>query len=114
MVYDRSGRGKAFIKGVKISTPKKPKKTDTQYQKRKERQKFRSRAGIEPVIGHLKSDFRMAQNYLQGINSPKMNAMMAAAGWNFNKMMEKLKKDVEKKYLYLLLRLKYLSLILSY
>ena len=113
VVYDRGGRGKAFIKGVKISTPKKPKKTDTQYQKRKERKKFRSRAGIEPVIGHLKSDFRMAQNYLQGMNSPKMNAMMAAAGWNFKKKMEKLKKDVEKKYLYLLLRLKYLSLILS-
>ena len=113
VVYDRGGRGKAFIKGVKISTPKKPKKTDTQYQKRKERKKFRSRAGIEPVIGHLKSDFRMAQNYLHGMNSPKMNAMMAAAGWNFKKKMEKLKKDVEKKYLYLLLRLKYLSLILS-
>ena len=104
---------KVYIKGVKISTPKKPKKTDSQYQKRKERQKFRSRAGIEPVIGHLKSDFRMAQNYLLGSNSPKMNAMLAAAGWNFKKKMEKLKREVEKKYLLLLYRLKYLNLILS-
>jgi transposase, IS5 family len=70
VVYDRGGRGITFIKGVKISTPNKPKKTDTQYQISKERQKFRSRAGIEPVIGHLKSEFRMAQNYLQGMNSP--------------------------------------------
>jgi hypothetical protein len=43
-----------------------------------------------------------------------MNAIMASVGWNFKKMMEKLKKDVEKKYLYLLLRLKFLNLILSY
>ena len=35
----------------------------------------------------------MEQNYLHGNKSPKINALMAAAGWNFKKMMEKLKKD---------------------
>ena len=110
VVYDRGGRGRAYLKGVKISTPKKPKKTDTQYQKRKERKKFRRRAAIEPVIGHLKSDFRMAQNYLYGSSSPKINAMLAATGWNLKKMMEKLKNEVKKKYLSLVFRLKYLSL----
>jgi transposase, IS5 family len=114
VVYDRGGRGKSFLKGVKISTPKKPKKTDTQYQKRKERKKFRQRAGIEPVIGHLKTELRMGQNYLHGNNSPRVNAMLAASRWNLKKMMEKLKAEVEKKYLSLLLRLKYLNLILSY
>jgi len=29
------------------------------YGKRKARQRLRRRAGIEPVIGHLKSDFRL-------------------------------------------------------
>jgi IS5 family transposase len=57
LAYDRGGKGKAEIKGVKIITPSKPRKTDTAYQKRQKRKKFRSRAGIEPIIGHLKTDF---------------------------------------------------------
>lgn len=63
LVYDRGGRGKSEIKGVKISIPDTPKKKDTAYQKREKRKKFRSRAAIEPIIAHLKTDFRMAQNY---------------------------------------------------
>ena len=58
IIYDRGGRGKAQIKGVNILTPDKAKKTDTAYQKRCKRKKFRSRTGIEPIIGHLKTDYR--------------------------------------------------------
>ena len=94
VVYDRGGRGKPLIKGVKISTPSKPLKKDSAYQKRKKREKFRKRAAIEPIIGHLKSDFRMAQNYLHGEKSPKINAMLAATGWNLKKFMEKLAKEL--------------------
>ena len=94
VVYARGGRGKTTIKGVKVSTPKPPKKSDSNYQKRKARKKFRRRAAIEPVIGHLKSDFRMSQNYLHGRGSPRMNAMLAATGWNLKKMMEKLKQEL--------------------
>lgn len=93
VVYDRGGRGKTKIKGVRITTPNKPKKSDSVYQKRKTRKKFRRRAAIEPVIGHLKSGCRMGQNFLNGKHSPKINAMLAAAGWNFKKFMEKLKAD---------------------
>jgi IS5 family transposase len=56
--------------------------------------KFRRRAAIEPVIGHLKCDFRMAQNYLHGRSSPRINTMLAATGWNLKKMMEKLKREL--------------------
>lgn len=98
VVYDRGGRGKSKIKGVKIVTPSKPLKSDTPTQRRAKRKKFRRRAAIEPVIGHLKTDFRMEQNYLHGENSPKINAMLAATGWNMKKMMEKLQKKI-KKYL---------------
>jgi IS5 family transposase len=94
VIYDRGGRGIPEINGTKILTPKPPKKTDTQYQKRITKKKFRRRAAIEPVIGHLKSDFRMAQNYLHGRSSPRMNAMLAATGWNLKKMMEKLKQEL--------------------
>jgi len=63
VVYDRGGRGQKEINGVSIVTPDKPLKRDSQYQKQKKRNKFRRRAAIEPVIGHLKSNFRMGQNY---------------------------------------------------
>ena len=64
VVYDQGGKGQKQIGTTKISTPDyKPLKRDTEYQKRSKRKKFRRRAAIEPVIGHLKTDFRMAQNY---------------------------------------------------
>ncbi len=117
VVYDKGGRGKAQINGVRISTPGKPLKNDTAYQKRMKRKKFRRRAAIEPVIGHLKQHFRMGQNYLNGENSPQINALLAAAGWNFKKMMEKLKAEVKfwifQLSKYLLPNLNY-GLILNY
>jgi len=92
LAYDRGGKGRAEIHGVKIITPGKPKSSDTAYQKRQKRSKFRARAGIEPIIGHLKTDFRMAQNYLLGKKGIQINALMAATAWNLKKLMEKLKK----------------------
>ena len=94
VIYDRGGRGKSTINGVTISTPKPPLKKDSRYTKLKKRKKFRRRAAIEPVIGHLKTDFRMGQNYLKGAKSPQINAMLAATGWNLKKLMKKLKKEL--------------------
>lgn len=93
VVYDRGARGVGQVKGVKVSIPGKPLKRDTAGQKRRKRKKFRRRAAIEPVIGHLKTDFRMGQNYLHGRKSPKINAMLACTGWNLKKLMEKLKAE---------------------
>lgn len=95
VIYDRGGRGKSQILGVRISTPNKPLKRDSEYTKRSKRKKFRRRAAIEPVIGHLKQHFRMGQNYLHGDKSPKINALLAASAWNFKKLMEKLKKELQ-------------------
>jgi IS5 family transposase len=93
LIYDRGGKGKTEIKGVKIITPNKPKASDTEYHKQQKRKKFRARAGIEPIIGHLKMDFRMAQNYLLGEKGIQINAFMAATAWNLKKMMQKLKEE---------------------
>ena len=93
LIYDRGGIGKKEINGVKISTPNKPKANDTEYDKQQKRKKFRARAGIEPIIGHLKIDFRMAQNYLLGEKGIQINAFMAATAWNLKKMMQKLKEE---------------------
>jgi IS5 family transposase len=96
IIYDRGGRGISEVKGVKILTPKKAGKTDTAYQKQSKRKKFRSRAGIEPIIGHLKTDYRMAQNYLWDEKGIQINAFMAATAWNLKKMMEILKEKVKR------------------
>jgi transposase, IS5 family len=96
LIYDRGGKGPRQIGDTTISTPGRPLKRDSEYEKRKKRQKFRRRAAIEPVIGHLKTDFRMGQNYLWGENSPQINAFLAATGWNLKKMMRKLKVEYEK------------------
>ena len=93
LAYDRGGKGKKQIKGVNIITPDKPKDSDSVYQKRRKRRQCRSRAAIEPIIGHLKKDFRMEQNYLWGEKGIQINAMMAATAWNLKRMPEKLKKE---------------------
>ena len=94
VVYDRGGRGQKQIGDTLISTPdNRPLKRDTAYQRKQKRKKFRRRAAIEPVIGHLKKYFRMGQNYLHGRFSPQMNAFLAAAGWNLKKMMLQLKEE---------------------
>ena len=94
LVYDRGGRGKKEIKGVKISIPATAVKSDTAYQKQVKRKKFRTRAAIEPIIGHLKTDFRLAQNYFWGESGPQINALLAATAWNLKKMMELLKENI--------------------
>ena len=41
------------------------------------------RAAVEPVIGHLKAEHRMGRNYLKGPEGDRINAVLAAAGYNF-------------------------------
>jgi len=45
---------------------------------------MRRRAAVEPVIGHLKDDHRMRRNHLQGREGDRINAVLAAAGYNFS------------------------------
>ncbi len=114
VVYDRGGKGQKQIGNTIISTPDyRPLKRDTAYQKRAKRKKFQRRAAIEPVIGHLKTDFRMGQNYLQGKNSSQINAFLAATGWNLKKMMKKLKLELEKIFSFLNFKLFNVNLILK-
>ncbi|MEZ4485784.1 MAG: IS5 family transposase [Syntrophotaleaceae bacterium] len=48
---------------------------------------FRRRSAIEPVIGHMKEDHRMDRNYLKGTEGDKMNAILAACGFNLRKLL---------------------------
>ena len=51
---------------------------------------FKRRSAIEPVIGHMKQDNRMDRNYLKGTDGDKMNALLAACGFNVRKIMRAL------------------------
>jgi len=50
------------------------------------RREFKRRAAIEPVIGHLKDDHRMGRNYLAHATGDAINAVLAAAGYNFRRL----------------------------
>ena len=79
---DRGYRGKKRVGDMAVSIPTSGTPGQSYYQKRKARKKFCKRAGIEPVIGHLKSDHRMMRNYLKGTLGDAINTMMAAAAYN--------------------------------
>jgi len=86
-ICDRGYRGKKEVCGTKICIPGTPLKRDTQYQKELKRKKFRRRAAIEPVIGHLKSDHRLVRNYLKGFMGDEINLLLAAVAFNLKKWM---------------------------
>jgi IS5 family transposase len=50
------------------------------------KREMRRRSAIEPVIGHLKSEHRMGRNYLWHRQGDATNAVLAAAGYNFRRL----------------------------
>lgn len=53
--------------------------------------KLKRRNAVEPVIGHLKSDGRLARNFLKGAVGDAMNALLCGAGHNMRKILKKLR-----------------------
>ena len=90
LICDRGYKGKTKINDCKISIPKPLPKSASRYQKQKVQLKFRRRAAIEPVIGHLKYQHRMARNFLKGNMGDFINCVLAAAGFNLKKMLRKI------------------------
>ena len=41
------------------------------------------------MIGHLKTDNRLAKNFLKGVTGDQINVMLAAAAFNLRKWMRK-------------------------
>ena len=56
------------------------------------KRELRRRAAVEPVIGHLKSDHRMDRNYLIGAHGDAANAVLAAVGYNFRRLLNWLRE----------------------
>lgn len=65
-----------------------PKKSDSRYQNLKKHKLFYKRAGIEPTISHLKSDFRLGRNFYKGTVGDTVNILLAAAAYNFKRAMK--------------------------
>lgn len=79
---DRGYRGPKVINEKNIYTPKPDKNISKTKRKRHSR-----RAAIEPIIGHLKSDYRMNRNFLKGVIGDEINVLLAAAAMNFKRVM---------------------------
>lgn len=89
ILTDRGYRGKKSVGSTEVSIPTSGSPGQSYYEKRKVKKKFCKRAGIEPVIGHLKSDHRMMRNYLKGTLGDAVNTLMAAAAYNMRHWMNK-------------------------
>ena len=87
---DRGYRGKKEVNGTQILIPDAPKPSDSRSQKRKKHKLFCKRAGIEPTIGHLKSDHRLGRNFYQGLAGDAVNILLAAVAYNFKRAMRAL------------------------
>lgn len=79
---DRGYSGQKKINEINIHVPKPDKNITKTKRSRRSR-----RAAIEPVIGHLKRDYRMGRNFLKGIIGDEINVLMAAAAMNFKRVM---------------------------
>jgi IS5 family transposase len=88
---DRGYRGRIQLKETQILIPSKPKKILNTYQKNKLRKAHQKRASIEPIIGHIKQDHRLGRNFYKGVVGDNINIMLAAAAFNFKRMMNKWK-----------------------
>ena len=56
------------------------------------KRELKRRSAVEPVIGHLKSDHRMDRNFLIGSDGDAANAVLAAIGYNFARLLAWLRR----------------------
>jgi transposase, IS5 family len=90
---DRGYRGQKEVHGISIQIPKPFTKKQTEYEKKRLRKAHSRRAAIEPVIGHLKANYRLGRNFYKGLFGDSTNVLLAAAAYNFKRMMNKWKKS---------------------
>jgi IS5 family transposase len=92
---DRGYRGIKEYKASKIYVPI----TDKNITKDR-RNKHSRRAAVEPVIGHLKQDYRLCRNYLKGILGDNMNVILASAAMNFKRAMILWNTEANRRWLF--------------
>lgn len=93
---DRGYRGQEQCGDAKVLIPSVPLKSDSLYVRSKKHELSRKRAGIEPVIGHCKSDHRLNRNFYKDLFGDSINVMLAAAAFNFKRVLRALLRLFEK------------------
>lgn len=85
-VYGDLGyRGRPEVLGAKVLTPADlPRITDS-VQREVLVEKLTKRSSVEPVIGHLKSDYGLNRNLSRNFEGDHINALRAATGFNLKK-----------------------------
>jgi len=84
-IVDRGYRGRKEVDGTEVLLPGKPKPGQSKRESAKMRARFRRRAAIEPVISHLKHQYRLVRCFLKGFVGDQVNLLLAAAAWNLRK-----------------------------
>lgn len=84
-IVDRGYRGRQTVGTTEILLPGRPAKDQSPSRTQQLRRWFRRRAAIEPVISHLKHDFRLGRCFLKGSVGDSLNLMLAGAAWNLRK-----------------------------
>jgi IS5 family transposase len=69
------------------------------------KRELRRRSAVEPVIGLLKSEPRMGRNYLWHRQGDAANAVLAAVGYNFRRLLRWLELLLRQILVQLMLRL---------
>ena len=84
-VVDRGYKGCKRKVVVEAIIPSPVLKFDSVSQRKRKARLCKRRSAVEPVIGHLKSDYRLARCYLKGAVGDAINLAMAATAWNLKK-----------------------------
>ena len=90
-ITDQGYRGRKYYGETVIVNARDLRRQKTANGKRKVKKQLKQRSAIEPVIEHLKSGHRLSRNYLSGVSGDNINVMLAAAGYNFRRLLRKLR-----------------------
>jgi IS5 family transposase len=104
-IVDRGYQGVKQIGKTEIIKPNRSNKKSSPYEKRKARKRFKRRAAIEPIIGHLKDDYRLRRNYLKGSFGDTANVLLSLSAYNLAKWM---RLEAEKQIIFVLSRFSHL------
>ncbi|MDR0348203.1 MAG: transposase, partial [Tannerella sp.] len=90
---DRGYKGKSNTGAANIHIPGPFSDKLNPCQQRKRRKGHKRRAAIEPIIGHLRQDHRLSKNFYRGDFGDAINVLLAAAAFNFRRMMNRYKES---------------------
>ena len=80
---DQGYRGHNYTGDAKVHVARVIPRNTTRTMKRM----LRRRSSIEPSIGHMKADNRLQRNHLTGEEGDRINALLAAVGYNLRKLL---------------------------